>query len=128
MNAFLTGSRAYGTPREDSDVDLVVLVSDSDMDALNRLATDDDGEETYGDSTSASLRFGNLNLICMTDPASFGAWKEATAELIARKPVTRDKAVQVIQGKLADIKEAHYESMGEAMMAEAIEFPEFEEF
>lgn len=28
MNAFITGSHAYGTPREDSDIDLVVLVED----------------------------------------------------------------------------------------------------
>lgn len=36
--SFLTGSRVYGTPREDSDIDLVVLVHQEELDLLHKLS------------------------------------------------------------------------------------------
>lgn len=116
-NAFLTGSRAYGTPREDSDTDLCVLLSDSDMDQLERFAPCVDGENEYGGHSGVSLRFGRLNLLCFSDADVFGAWKEATAELIARKPVTRDNAVKAIDAKLAVVINARWVAEGEALSA-----------
>jgi hypothetical protein len=113
MNAFLTGSRAYGTPRPDSDVDLCVLLSHDDLEALALQAPQSNGEPASGDENDASLRFGRLNVIAMTDPSRFAAWKEATVELVARKPVTRDQAVKLIDEKVRAAKDADWEAHGE---------------
>lgn len=53
----------------------------------------DDGE---GSNTphGLSLRFGNLNLLCPANRAAYDVWKTGTEQLIARKPVTRDEAVE----------------------------------
>jgi hypothetical protein len=84
---FLTGSRAYGTPRPDSDHDLVVLVTQEQVEALAQRA----------DSVkSVSLRFGEYNLLCCTTHQHL-AWQRGTAALIARAPVTRDEAVAEFQ-------------------------------
>lgn len=96
MTAFITGSRAYGTPREDSDIDLVISVSPADSEILWRLT-----EETTG-----SVRFGRLNLIiCEQEdpektPIKFFTWRRVTDALKALsliKPVTRDEAVSAFQ-------------------------------
>lgn len=112
MTAFLTGSRAYGTPRPDSDVDLCVLLSHDDLEALALQAPQANGEPASGDENDASLRFGRLNLIAMTDPDRFAAWKEATAELVARKPVTRDQAIKLIDEKVLARQNAAWEAHG----------------
>lgn len=100
--AFVTGSRVYGTPREDSDVDLCVVISSEDLAVLTELA-DGDG------ASSASIRFGKLNLIALT-PANYEAWLESTETLKLRKPVTRDEAVTVIKAAMkaraAKVREA----------------------
>lgn len=97
MKSFLTGSRRYGTPRPDSDIDLVVLMEGPELTELSKLAdnTDDFGSpggEQYDDGFS--LRFGKLNLLCVTQERHFQVWKQGTDELIAMKPVSRDKAME----------------------------------
>lgn len=92
MNAFLTGSQAYGTPREDSDVDLAIVMTSADLALLRPLV-----DSTHG-SNGASLRFGRLNLIAL--PADeFVAWKIATERAIAEKPVTRERAIELIEAE-----------------------------
>lgn len=113
MTAFLTGSRAYGTPRPDSDVDLCVLLSHDELEALALQAPQSNGEPASGDENDASLRFGRLNIIAMTDPSRFEAWKEATAELVARKPVTRDEAIRLIDEKVLAKQNAAWEAEGD---------------
>lgn len=103
MNAFITGSQAYGVPREDSDIDLVVLLGASQLEGLILLAHPGSGSAAA--ASSASLRFGNLNLICHTKEETFAAWKKATLELIDRKPVTRDEAVATIQAEVKKSKQ-----------------------
>lgn len=93
MSAFLTGSRVYGTPREDSDFDMVVLMTVADLYAAMQHLH---GEVVHDYSFSAgSLRFGDLNLIIQTDPKLFAAWQKARDTLTAIKPVTREVAVAV---------------------------------
>ena len=97
MKSFLTGSRYYGTPRSDSDIDLVVLMDGTQLVVLAKFAdnTDDFGSpggEQYDDG--CSLRFGKLNLLCVTQDKHFNVWKQGTDELFAMKPVTRDKAIE----------------------------------
>lgn len=91
---FLTGSWAYGAPRlswgrfdedekdEASDVDLVVLVSPEDLEILIQESDSSDDEKgSYDFATSASLRFGRLNLVCVTNDADFQLWKIGTKAL-----------------------------------------------
>lgn len=95
MNAFLTGSHAYGTPRPDSDIDLCVLMDNSqDMELLYQHSAD-------RGSTGDGLEFGKLNIIAHTQKWVFEAWRDATAELAARKPVTRHEAITCIKSHMA---------------------------
>lgn len=102
MTAFLTGSHVYGTPHQDSDVDLVVLI---DSDQLDQLLSKNYEPANYG-ATAASMRFGELNLICLADANEFEAWRQATNQLKARKPVTRDEAVALIKATVQEFKHA----------------------
>ncbi len=101
MKAFLTGSRVYGAPRPDSDIDLVVFMDREEAQRLHYLAAQlaDDFGETYDEETpGASLRFGNLNLIVCTDESRYRSWAIGTKdlEIIAEeaKPVTRLEAIR----------------------------------
>lgn len=99
--AFLTGSHAYGTPTDGSDVDIVIRVADPAMLAALLLMRDKDDPSrplsSGGDEPRSSYRFGNLNLIlCHTD-RQYADWRDGTALLIARKPVTRDEATDVFE-------------------------------
>jgi predicted nucleotidyltransferase len=101
MRSFLTGSRVYGTPRQDSDIDLVVLVSEGDLIALSKLADElkdleSPGGAYYEDGTS--LRFGKLNLLCVTEEKHFDVWRKGTEELMLIAPVTREHACGFLDG------------------------------
>jgi hypothetical protein len=96
---FVTGSHAYGTPRLDSDIDLVVYGS---MHTLDALATQHEsarpkhpGEQYHDMLRSGCLYFGRLNLIFITDTKLFDAWRAATEWLTRRKPVDREYAIRV---------------------------------
>lgn len=86
MNAYITGSRAYGYPREDSDVDLVVLCSEADCKIIWK-------QNGYG-----RLQFGIINLVLFnadnpTDLNRYHKWKKAHDSLVARAPVTKEEAI-----------------------------------
>ena len=107
MHGFITGSRAYGTPREDSDVDLAVFVPSQDADKFRELFKAElriSNEGSYPDG--CAYRFGNLNLLVFSSEPHFKAWRDATAELVARKPVTRSEAIKAIDEKLAIVNAA----------------------
>lgn len=95
MNAFITGSRAYGTPRSDSDIDVVVRIEQPEIDKLKRLGiigfTTPNNQ--YDIRSGCQFRTGPLNLICIPDDNYFAAWKRGTEELAGRRPVTRDDAI-----------------------------------
>jgi hypothetical protein len=91
---FLTGSRAYGKPDEDSDIDMVIRTPD---DKLVKVL-----EELGGD---APCRFGQLNLvICKTDD-EYDRWLFGTLGLksLPTKP-TRDEAIGYFNTKVHDPK------------------------
>jgi hypothetical protein len=115
--AVLTGSRAYGHPRPDSDIDLVILVDEIALAALEasqdrvddeagtltqkHYITQDYGLSYEGRGRSASLRFGRLNLIATTNPDLYAAWKKGTEELVSRaatekRPIERAEAVALL--------------------------------
>jgi len=87
VNAFITGSHAYGAPRSNSDVDLVVLVDADTQCLLQR------------ESGDGPIRFGRLNLIAVTSERLFAAWKLGTEQLIEERnwtgqPISRERAVE----------------------------------
>lgn len=103
---FMTGSRVYSFPKEDSDIDLVALISGDELRELEALADNHDtldspGGEEYEDGRS--LRFGRLNLLCITEIQHFKVWKLGTEQLEAKKPVTREYAVEY----LANLRHEH---------------------
>lgn len=87
----LTGSHVYGSPRTNSDVDLVVLVDEETAKKL----------EDLSDRGTYPVKFGNLNLILVTDERSFEVWKEGTEHLkhVAETTFitpTREQAVEYL--------------------------------
>lgn len=84
IDSFATGSRVYGTPKEDSDLDLVVLLECSSD--IWKFA-----------EPGSTCRFGKLNLVTFEDKDNFERWRKITKELIARSPVTRDEAIKAFQ-------------------------------
>ena len=102
MRSFITGSRAYGQPKDgygpdDSDVDLVIHISGPNLEVLLKMADEvlECGErfDEYSGPASASLRFGKLNLIAVTDEAAYAVWAAGTSALQHKAPVTRDQAI-----------------------------------
>lgn len=88
MNAFITGSYAYGVPNKNSDIDLVVCLDAGTIDS-----------ETLWDHSESdkSCRFGKLNLILLT-PDRFAEWKRVNDDLIDRGyDVSREEAVAAFQ-------------------------------
>jgi hypothetical protein len=104
MRSIVTGSHAYGNPRPDSDIDLVVLVSKTDLKRLHDCRDEPSsglGEfveravhASDGGATNGSYLFGRLNLICVTELAAFECWKDGTKALVKRKPVSRKAAIR----------------------------------
>jgi nucleotidyltransferase-like protein len=99
--AFITGSHAYGTPTEKSDIDLVVRVTKETRDRLiDLLAVELTSDNEYGDGV-LQIKTGKLNLIFALTDAQFDAWKNSTQKLIMQAPVTREQAVTLIAAALA---------------------------
>lgn len=108
MTAFVTGSRAYGEAKKDSDIDLVTLVTPGDLEKLKKFYRDlgvPVVDNDYEQDTGAAFIFGKLNLLCFTRDIEFDAWDKATAELVKQKPVTRQQAVFCIKSHLAEIED-----------------------
>ncbi len=100
-SAFLTGSRAYGKPRTDSDYDLVVLVSQETLQCLQEVAEAAPPNCEYDPEDACCLRFGPLNLLCVCSEKHFELWQEGTEELIRRSkmigPVQREFAIEFLR-------------------------------
>lgn len=113
QNSFLTGSQVYGTPTDDSDTDLVILLTHEDLRLLRLVAPDKNDNasgEWYGSEGDYSfvLRGKNnkkVNLICFTDENKFLAWKKGTMILKTIAPVGRDQAIEVLDRMEKEIYE-----------------------
>lgn len=84
-DSFVSGSHAYGTPTESSDIDLVVLV---------------DNEQTIWSlkkKEDITPRFGNLNIIAFSNKDNFEKWRATTNLLKEKAPVTREEAVEAFK-------------------------------
>ena len=104
--ALLTGSRAYGRPPPGSDIDVVVLLGEDDLlriiDAMGEAGVDPRYVGEPGATTP--IRFGVLNLLCVTDEEDYRVWEEGTAALIERGPVERPEAVAEFARRRAELK------------------------
>ena len=98
MRAFITGSRAYGVPRDDSDLDLVIFASPATLGIIRGLSDkvemDLTDEPSNEGPEAGSFRFGKLNLICVTWKKAFQIWRDGTDYLKSVSPVTREQAVK----------------------------------
>lgn len=106
--AFVTGSRAYGVPKADSDIDLAVLVSPADAARLCEVCAPEDGAKPGRDSNtrdfsvkSYSFRFGKLNLLAFVCPVAFAAWQTANAAMVSyardEGALSRDDAIKYLR-------------------------------
>lgn len=95
MHSFLTGSRVYGKPRPDSDIDLCTLVSYRDMREIMSATQHDHTGSAM--PHSISLKFGQLNLILTCDPRCFAEWQMATRDLWDARPVSLEDAIKHFQ-------------------------------
>lgn len=84
------GSRIYGAPRPDSDVDLVILVSPEEAAILG--ANADVPNQPRPGCGSFPVRYGRLNLIVCTDLDTYGRWHIGRDALRRMGPVDREQA------------------------------------
>lgn len=92
--AFLTGSREYGTPRLDSDIDLVIYCNEK----VARLLV---AEREQTEPASKAIRFGKLNLIVCIEKPVYDAWNVGTTALKSRgHSVDRETAKTLFQSIL----------------------------
>ena len=84
LKAFMTGSRVYGTPRPDSDHDMVI-----------RCTLDEQIDLELRSDHDKKILFGDLNIITCIVDWQFNAWYEGTQRLTDIKPVTRAFAIEV---------------------------------
>lgn len=107
MDAFISGSRAYGAPSKSSDIDLVIKVSCETLQKLRKLAG-------VADKPQEPIRFGHLNLICLTTDEDMAVWKVGTEQMVQekldqKKPVSRNQAIKILDGLRESIGKGKYE-------------------
>lgn len=69
--AFLTGSRVYGEPHDESDIDLVILADSRVYHTL----------EEFSESEK-SIRFGRLNIIICNSEDEMAVWRVGTRKMM----------------------------------------------
>ena len=92
--AFVTGSRKYGSPRPDSDVDLAILVNREDAEILRHHS------EGEGEEANRKIVYGKLNLIVFVkgeEDDQYQAWKKTNEVLRAMRPVTKAQATSALE-------------------------------
>lgn len=85
MNAFITGSQAYGTPTSKSDVDLVIYVDPETKQKLIDLS----------DHGKMPCKYGKLNLIMVTTPEEAAVWLMGRSVCMKEAPVDFDTAKEI---------------------------------
>ena len=105
----LTGSQVYGVPRNDSDVDIVIMMPIDIINALQHLlpeccgpTTDDETSDRALEMTQISLKCGNINIIAVSCQDDLAAWKAGTLQLYNEscqhgEPCTRERAIKVLR-------------------------------
>ena len=99
LDIFPTGSRVYGSPRVDSDRDVVVLCTPRLAQVLREALKTHPNvcKAVSGGPGSVSLMDSDTNFIVLTDPEQRDAWKRGTLRCMALAPVSRDVAVRIMK-------------------------------
>lgn len=92
-DSFLTGSRVYGEPSVDSDLDVVVFVDPRTLAVLSTIL----GAQEFRpyDRRAKRCKIGGLDLILTSDFGFFEDWKMTTQVLQAVAPVSKEQAIAV---------------------------------
>ena len=91
-SALLGGSRAYGKPRADSDIDLLIRISKADF---SQMCLGLNADEWWCDIESGSVKHGKINLICCFTDSQYHIWRKGIQNLKLRAPnVTREEAIK----------------------------------
>lgn len=93
---FLTGSRVYGFPREDSDWDVVLLVNSKEERLFWKISgqeaqLDAEKDSPRGEYGDVSLRYKEWNLIFTHSEGMYLTWLDGTEYLRAIGPVSRER-------------------------------------
>jgi hypothetical protein len=112
MKSFLTGSRVYGTPKPESDIDLCVLLTYDEIEKLREFS--DTKLPASRSPSSVSLRFGKLNIIATDDEKVFAEWRLGTSILEALRTVTKDFAIATFNSirKMGSVASLHKSEPG----------------
>ena len=116
MRTLFTGSRVYGNPRPESDVDFIVLIEDPIELVLLEMVGEETDDYAYKPERSSladvpngvtspapiggitkSIRIGRMNILVCTKLEQFDAWKTGTELLTRIKPVDREYAVNTFK-------------------------------
>jgi predicted nucleotidyltransferase len=88
---FITGSRVYGTPTKDSDIDIVVYAPDyKERDLLTDLS----------DNCGMPCRFGNLNIIYAFTLKEYAVWLMCRTACLNKvkeldRKLTKEEALEI---------------------------------
>ena len=96
LKVFLTGSQVYGTPRPDSDIDIVLPPMDSE-----------ESKKIVKLLGGFPLKSGKINLILTNSREEFNVWKTSTDLLKTIAPVTREVAKGLIKPQLEVIENSN---------------------
>lgn len=111
ITGFLTGSRIYGMPRDDSDLDLCVLVTEGELELLRQcsdLQTTDqehaeqeakDNQDRGYPPNGRVLRFGKLNVVCFVHNKhedAFLSFALGTQKMLASESKGTDNRSQAV--------------------------------
>ena len=101
LEGFLTGSRVYGVPHDESDVDLVVWVPHPE----DRKILSEQSE------TCGPVRYGKLNLIIPRSVQEFRVWREVTGDLTERalsgSSVAKSEAIDIFHKRFLEAGVRH---------------------
>ena len=103
MPFFRTGSREICSPPPlDTDVDFVVLdlACKGNFERNGFQQTTQEDREVYGQADFMAYRRGEVNLIVVSDWASFKSWKAATAAAKQMNLKDKQKRIELFQGIL----------------------------
>ena len=103
MKSFLTGSRVYGTPNENSDTDLVLRMEPEEALILSKYSDGFNAEQMrYGGGHCLTMRFGGLNLIICMNDESYAAWKISTLEAKKLKPLSKGRSGKLFHANFVE--------------------------
>jgi hypothetical protein len=91
---FLTGSRVYGTPTENSDLDVVVRCDQYVMAAIEALVGKSAADY---DHESISVQCGPVNLHLCASDAEYDRWQQGTRSCAVVAPIDRDTAKKLLR-------------------------------